>query len=65
MAHAFLYRWGRMVDLNTLIPHPSNWTLTAANGINDSHLIVGTGLHNGVQRGFVLTPKAQGPRCTA
>jgi probable HAF family extracellular repeat protein len=53
---AFLYRDGTMTDLNSLIPPSSGWTLTSANGINSSGEIVGTGLDNGVQRGFLLTP---------
>jgi len=53
--HAFLDFWGSMMDLNTLIPPNSGWTVTEARGINDFGEIVGTGIHNGVQRGFLLT----------
>ena len=34
----------------------AGWQLTSVAGINNLGLIVGTGSHNGVQRGFVLTP---------
>ncbi len=63
--HAFLYLHRKMIDLARLLPRNSRWMLTMANGINDRHVIVGTGIHNGVQRGFVLTPKGQGGRCRA
>ncbi|MGI5247368.1 hypothetical protein [Dactylosporangium sp. CA-139066] len=42
--------------LDTLIPAGSGWTLREANGINDRGEIVGVGLHNGVLRGYRLTP---------
>jgi probable HAF family extracellular repeat protein len=56
--HAFLYRDGSMTDLNSLIPSTSGWTLTTAKGINASGEIVGTGLHNGIKRAFLLQPAA-------
>jgi len=55
--HALLDFLGSMIDLNTLIPANSGWTLTTANGINDLGEIVGTGLHNGIKRGFILKPR--------
>lgn len=48
---------GTMRNLNDLIPPSSGWTLRAANGISESGLIVGEGFHNGVMRGFLLTPR--------
>jgi probable HAF family extracellular repeat protein len=42
--------------LDTLLPAGSGWSLRAANGINDRGQIVGTGLHNGVPHGYLLTP---------
>jgi hypothetical protein len=36
VAHAFLYRASKMVDLNTLIPKDSGWELTQAHSINAS-----------------------------
>ena len=53
---AFLYQNGRMTDLNALLPAHSGWVLESANGINDRGQIVGTGLHGGLRRAFVLTP---------
>jgi probable HAF family extracellular repeat protein len=55
--HAF--RWtrdGGMIDLNTLLPGGSGWVLHEANDINDNGQIVGTGLHDGTERAFRLTP---------
>ena len=43
------------VDLNTLIDDP-DWTLTRAYAINDAGQIVGEGIYQNVQRGFLLTP---------
>lgn len=54
--HAFLYKAGRMADLNDLIDARSGWVLEIASGINDKEQIVGTGTHNGKVRAFVLTP---------
>lgn len=54
--HAFLYKSGRMADLNDLIDSRSGWVLEIASGINDKGQIVGTGTHNGQVRAFVLTP---------
>ena len=49
--------WGpTIIDLNTLLPPGSGWVLTMAHGINNLGQIVGSGLHGGVPRGFVLTP---------
>jgi probable HAF family extracellular repeat protein len=45
-----------MRDLSTLIPAGSGWVLQGVADINDAGQIVGTGLHNGVQRAFLLTP---------
>ena len=54
---ALLYRNGRMQDLNTLIPKEDGWTLEEARCINDRGQIAGTGLHNGLRRAFLLTPR--------
>jgi probable HAF family extracellular repeat protein len=56
LEHAFLYRGGEMLDLNDLIDPLSDWVLTSATDINGRGQIVGTGLLNGQQRGFILTP---------
>ncbi len=54
---AFVYRAGRMTDLNALIPAHSGWVLEKAQGINDRDQIVGKGLHHGQERAFLLTPR--------
>ena len=58
LEHACVWIDGLAVlDLNDRIPSSSGWVLQEAAGINDAGQIVGTGLHNGDQRGFVLTPQ--------
>jgi len=57
MKHAFVYRRGRMADLNALIPAHSGWVLEEAQAINDRGQIVGRGLHHGQERAFLLTPR--------
>jgi probable HAF family extracellular repeat protein len=52
---AFLYSGGVMIDLNTLLPAKSGWTLQSAGGINDHNQIVGVGMHNGQRRAFLMT----------
>jgi probable HAF family extracellular repeat protein len=54
--HAFLYNAGRIRDLNGLIPANSGWVLTEARDINNGGQIVGTGIKDGQQRAFLLTP---------
>ena len=51
---AFLYSKGTMIDLNTVLPSDSGWTLTNATGINDAGQVVGNGFHNGQPRAFEL-----------
>jgi probable HAF family extracellular repeat protein len=54
---AFVYRDVEgMVDLNTLIPPDSGWSLQQAVDVNDLGQIVGSGLIGGEVHGFVLTP---------
>jgi probable HAF family extracellular repeat protein len=58
--HAFVYRHGKMEDLNRLIPANSGWLLMTAYGINDAGQIVGYGVLNGNyadEHGFLLTPQ--------
>jgi probable HAF family extracellular repeat protein len=52
---AFLWQDGIMTDLNSpsIIPANSGWVLNSATGINDMQQIVGVGLFNGVQHGFL------------
>jgi probable HAF family extracellular repeat protein len=53
---AFVYRDGKMLDLNTLIPSNSGWVIWSARGINDSGQIVGQGIFGGNIRAFLLSP---------
>jgi probable HAF family extracellular repeat protein len=53
---AFLHRDGVMVDLDTLLPAESGWTLTVARSINDVGQIVGEGLYQGATHAFLLSP---------
>ncbi len=62
--HAFLWENGRMQDLAALIPAGTTWLLESANGISDNGFIVGEGVHNGLVRGFLLTPTTAAP-CSA
>jgi probable HAF family extracellular repeat protein len=59
--HAFLtdLAGGPMVDLNTLIPPDSGWTLFSAEGINDAGQIVGSGQlpGNNIIHAYLLTPE--------
>jgi probable HAF family extracellular repeat protein len=55
--HGVVFSGGSVVDLTTLLPAGSGWTsIFEAPGINDAGQIVGWGTHNGVTRGFVMTP---------
>jgi probable HAF family extracellular repeat protein len=58
-AGAFLYKRGRRIELNSLLPAGSGWTLTSAQDINDRGQIVGWGIHNGAQRAFLLSPREE------
>lgn len=56
--HAFLWREGKVLDLNAHIPSDSGWVLNQATGINHRGQIVGFG-RRGVSiyhRAFLLTP---------
>lgn len=54
-SHAFLWRAGRMQDLNQVIPEYSGWVLSQASGINRRGEITGTGIHDGQTHAFLLT----------
>lgn len=47
----------RPLDLNTVLPPDSGWTLESARGINRRGQIVGQGRINGQHRAFLLTPR--------
>lgn len=55
-ARAFIYRNGKMRDLNNFLPLNSGWILDRAFGINNKGQIVGIGTFNRQIRGFLLTP---------
>ena len=55
--HAFIYKNGKMKDVNRLVAPNSGWVFTTASGINDAGQIVGSGTHGGQQHGFLLTPQ--------
>ncbi|HXE52699.1 MAG TPA: DUF3466 family protein, partial [Tepidisphaeraceae bacterium] len=54
--HAFIYANGQMQDLNALINTDSSWRLQVASAINSAGQIAGTGVINGVEHAFLLTP---------
>lgn len=54
--HAFIWRNGKMRDLNNFLLPNSGWELLIASGINNKGQIVGTGTFNGQGKGFLLTP---------
>jgi len=56
-ARAVLWQSGRAYDLNTLIAPDAGWELKEATDINSRGQIVGHGLHQGVRRAFLLTPR--------
>jgi probable HAF family extracellular repeat protein len=53
---AILYEEGTLYNLNNLIPANSGWTLLTAFDINNQGQIVGTGVVNGQEQDFLLTP---------
>jgi probable HAF family extracellular repeat protein len=53
----FLYRNGKMLNLNTQIPSNSGWKIEYAWGINDAGQIVGQGIFGGKTRAFLMTPR--------
>ena len=53
---AFIYRNGRIYDLNKLIAPNSGWQIADALGVNDRGEIVGDGYYNGTLYGISLKP---------
>jgi probable HAF family extracellular repeat protein len=53
---AFLWKRGKMLDLNAFLPSGSGWTLEEAGAINNKGQIVGSGKLNGQEHLFLLTP---------
>jgi probable HAF family extracellular repeat protein len=59
--HAFLYRDGVMVDLNSVLAEESpEVELLIAEGIGDDGSIVGTAIVDGYRHAFLLTPLGDG-----
>ena len=54
---AFMWDNGEVLDLNERIAPDSGWHLSRATAINDRGQIVGCGVFQGQQAGFVLTPE--------
>src|SRR5262245_33312849 len=60
--HAFMWTAsGGMIDLNTLIDPTLGWQLVSAASINDAGQIAGTGLINGQEHAFLMTPTGPAP----
>ncbi|HEY3267960.1 MAG TPA: hypothetical protein VGM37_13600 [Armatimonadota bacterium] len=55
--HPFLWKAGKMCDLNDLIPPASGWEVKGPSGINDAGFITGQGTHNGRERAYLLIPR--------
>lgn len=51
---AILWNGTQLLDLNTLLPAGSGWTLKVARAVNDSLVIVGQGEKDGFTQGFIL-----------
>jgi len=59
--HAYLWKHGQIIDLNTAIPADSGWTLLFSESINDRGQIAGWGANPGGEiHGFLLTPMDDG-----
>ncbi len=64
--HAFAYLGGVLIDLNTLLPASSGWTIDAAYGINDSGDIAGLGTFDNQLYAVELLPSlSSGPAALA
>ncbi len=57
--HAYLWKEGKMIDLNSAVPANSGWTLMFNQSINDRGQIAGWGVSpNGEVHGYLLTPRS-------
>jgi probable HAF family extracellular repeat protein len=58
VTHAFLYKNGPLIDLNSLLDSSgTGWTLQGASAINNNGQIVGVGINPlGQSEGFLLKP---------
>lgn len=55
--HAVVYEGGQIQKLNDLVDPASGWDLDRATDINEGGQIVGTGIVNGEEHAFLLTPQ--------
>ena len=53
---AVLWHQNKIYDLNRLIVQNHDWILSEAQDINNKGEIIGTGMYQGKQRGFLLKP---------
>jgi probable HAF family extracellular repeat protein len=61
-SHAVLFSGGKAIDLDSLLPINSGWTLNDARGINDQGQIVGYGTNpQGQQHAYLLSPFTSPP----
>ncbi|GAB2881382.1 hypothetical protein GCM10027277_58070 [Pseudoduganella ginsengisoli] len=54
----YLFTDGHLLDLNTLVEGPGNWSITGARGINDRHQIAAWGCNGSGCQALLLTPAA-------
>jgi probable HAF family extracellular repeat protein len=54
---AFLYQKGTRIELNSVLPPGSGWSLAFASDINDRGQIVGGGFHDGAFHAFLLAKR--------
>jgi probable HAF family extracellular repeat protein len=54
---AFLWQNGAATNVSSLIDPSSGWVIRSAAAINDQGCIVGSGIYNGLYRGYVMIPK--------
>ena len=62
--HAVMFKGNQVIDLNSLLPPNTGWTLQSAQGINDAGQIAGYGTRGGAARAFILTPPPPPPPTT-
>lgn len=55
--HRFLWEKGVMMDLHDLLPAEAGWEISGPIRLNDDGQIAGTGVRNGWQRAFLLSPE--------
>jgi len=59
--HGFLYSHGKLIDLNTLLPANSGFTIVEATGINNKGQIAADAVTaNGQEHAVILTPQRKG-----